>query len=172
MNQLFGRLLSALNIVASLLICTIMLIITTDVVGRALFRFPLYGVPEMTKLSIICIVWLQMAYTLRQRQHLRSNLILGVLPRIGQQGVLLLNALVGVDIFTLIAYYSYPELLRAWRTGAFEGEHPVRIPVWPIWATVVIGSALTALEYVIQAVQTLLGRGEDIHATPPTAEPT
>jgi C4-dicarboxylate transporter, DctM subunit len=169
-NELLGRLLSALNFVASLMICGIMLIITTDVIGRAFFRFPLYGVPEITKLSIISIVWLQMAYTLRARQHLRSNLILGALPRLGQRTVLVLNALVGIVIFSLIAYYAYPELMRAWRTGAFEGEHPVRIPVWPIWATIVLGSALTALEYAIQAVQTIAGRGEDVDLAPVPVE--
>lgn len=162
LNDLLGRLLSGLNFIASLMICGIMLIITTDVIGRAFFRFPLYGVPEITKLSIISIVWLQMAYTLRVRQHLRSNLILSALPRVGQRTILVLNALVGIVIFSLICYYSYPELLRAWRTGVFEGEHPVRIPVWPIWTTIVIGSALMALEYAVQAVQTIAGRGEDI----------
>lgn len=162
MVQLFGRLLSALNLIASLLICAIMLIITVDVIGRAFFRFPLYGVPEITAMSVICIVWLQMAYTLRQRQHLRSNLILAALPRMGQRTILLLNALIGVGIFSLIAIYAYPELLRAWRTGAFEGEYPARIPVWPIWGTVVLGAALTALEYAVHVVQTILGQGEDV----------
>jgi TRAP-type mannitol/chloroaromatic compound transport system permease small subunit len=115
----------------------------------------------MTKLSIISIVWLQMAYALRQRQHLRTNLLLGALPRLGQHTILILNASTGIVIFFLIAYYAYPEFVRAWRTGAFEGEHPVRIPVWPIWGTVMIGSTLTAVEYAIQAGQTLFGQGED-----------
>lgn len=158
----FGRLLSALNFTASLLIVAIMLLITTDVLGRALFSLPLHGVPELTKFSIVCMVWLQMAYTLRAREHLRSNLILRVMPRLGQRTILLLNAAMGALMMFLIAYYSYPEMLRSWRIGAFEGEHPVRIPTWPIWSIVVIGSALTSIEYAYQAIQALLGRGEEV----------
>ena len=160
----FGRLLSLLNFLASLLILAIMLIITTDVLGRVLFGTPLYGVPEITKLSIVCIVWLQMGYALRERQHLRSNLILGALPRLGQRTVLILNAAAGMAILGLIALYSYPELVRAWSTGAFEGEHPMRIPTWPIWLIVIIGSALTAIEYLVQLVQNATGGGAQIEA--------
>ena len=54
-------------------------------------------------------------------------------------------------------------MLRAWRIGAFEGERPVRVPTWPIWAIVVLGAALTALEYAGQAVQTVLGQHDDVH---------
>lgn len=152
------------------MIIGLMLIITADVVGRAFFSYPLYGIPEITKLSIICIVWLQMAYALRERQHLRSTLLLSAMPSMASRTVVLLNCLLGATMMVLIAYYSFPELLRAWRTNVFEGEHPVRIPVWPIWAIVVGGSALTALEYMLQLVETLRGRGEDVSFSAP-AEP-
>jgi len=157
---LFGKLLSALNFLAALLIVGIMLLITADVVGRSFFSFPLYGVPELTKFSIICMAWLQMAYTLHARQHLRSTLILNALPKLPRRTVIVLNCLAGAAVMTLIAYYSYPEMVRAYRFSVFEGEHPVRVPTWPIWAIIVGGSALTGLEYAGQAVQTLLGRGD------------
>lgn len=167
MGALFGRLLSSLNLLASLIILGLMLIITADVVGRAFFSYPLYGIPEITKLSIICMVWLQMAHALRERHHLRSTLLLSAMPLTASRTVVALNCLVGAAMMILIAYYSFPELLRAWRTNVFEGEHPVRIPVWPIWAVVVGGSALTALEYVLQLIGTLRGRGEDMILSAP-----
>jgi TRAP-type C4-dicarboxylate transport system permease small subunit len=166
---IFGKLLSGLNLAASLLIVGLMLIITADVVGRAFFRYPLYGIPEITKLGIICIVWLQMAYALRARQHLRSNLLLSAMPLAACRTIVLLNCLIGAAVMLLIAYYSYPELVRAWRMNVFEGEHPVRIPVWPIWAIVVGGAALTAVEYLLQAIQSLRGRGEEITLSRPTS---
>ena len=42
------------------------------------------------------MVWLQMAHTLRARQHLRSNLILAALPGLGQRAIILLNCVAGV----------------------------------------------------------------------------
>lgn len=158
----FGRLLSVLNFLAALLIVAIMLLITTDVVGRAFFSYPLYGVPELTKFSIVCMAWLQMAYTLHARQHLGSTLILSALPKLSRRAVITLNCLAGAGLMTLIAYYSFPEMVRAYKFGDFEGEYPVRVPTWPIWAIIVGGSALTALEYAGQAVQTLLGYDDRI----------
>ena len=35
---------------------------------------------------------------------------------------------------------------------AFEGEHPVRIPVWPIKLIVFIGAVLMTIEYIVQLV--------------------
>lgn len=166
---LFGRLLSALNFIASLLIVGIMLLITTDVALRASLNMPLHGVPEITKFSIVCMVWLQMAYTLRSRHHLRSNLILRAMPVLGRQAILFLNGVLGAVVMGLIAYYSYPELIRAWTMGAFEGEHPVRIPTWPIWGIVTVGSALTAVEYVVQSVQALLGRDDGLDQITPAS---
>jgi TRAP-type C4-dicarboxylate transport system permease small subunit len=158
--MVFERLLTTLNFIASLLIAAIMLLITTDVAGRVFFHLPLPGVPELTKFSVVCIVWMQMAYTLRARHHLRTTLFLRKLPGIGKRTILVLNCVAGAVLMALIAYYSYPEMLRSWRIGAFEGEHPVRIPTWPIWMMAVVGSALTAIEYVLQAVQALLGKEE------------
>lgn len=159
-----GRFLAALNLVAAFMIVGLMVLITTDVVGRFLFASPLFGVPEITKLSIVCIAWLQMAYTLRCRQHLRSTLVLGLLPVIPRRMLLVLNCVAGAVLMGLIAWFSYPEMLRAWRIGSFEGERPVRVLTWPIWAVVVGGSALTSLEYVGQAIQAALGRDDDVDA--------
>jgi TRAP-type C4-dicarboxylate transport system permease small subunit len=166
MWALLGKLLAFLNLIAALLIVAIMFLITTDVIGRAFFAYPLYGVPEITKLSIICMVWLQMAYTLRVRQHLRSTLIVGALPIIPRRAVLLLNCVAGSILMAIIAYYAYPELVRSYRLGYFEGEHPVRVPTWPIWAIVVLGSALTAIEYVIQGYQAIRGDDDNIAIEP------
>ncbi len=165
MSRLFDRLLSTLNFIAAMLIVTIMMVITIDVVGRAAFGSPLNGVPEITKFSIVCMVWLQMAFALRQRQHMRSTFILNLLPGKGRQAVILLNCIAGAVLMGMIAYFSYPELLRAYRIGSFEGEHPVRIPTWPIWAIVVGGSALTSLEYLLQSFQALAGKEEDFSSS-------
>lgn len=156
----YDRILSTLNFAASILIVAIMLVITTDVAGRAFLGRPLYGVPELTKFSVVCMVWLQMAYTLRTGKHLRSTLFLNMMGDGGQRMVLVLNCLLGALLMVTVAYYSFPEMVRAWRIGSFEGEHPVRIPTWPIWSVVVGGSALTAVEYARQAVGHILGRGE------------
>lgn len=153
MYATFGRALSYLNIAASLLTVGLLLLIGVDVFGRWLFRHPIQGVPEITKLGIVAIVWLQMSYTLHIRKQLRADSLLHFMPAGGKRTIAFLNALLGVFVFGVVAYAGYFELVRSWTNGVFEGEHPVRIPVWPVWGLLVLGAALTAVEYALQGFQ-------------------
>lgn len=167
MVRIYHRLIDTLNFVAALIIVAIMALMVTDIFLRAGFRMPLHGVPEIVKMAVVAIAWWQIPYALKNRNHLRSTLLLNLLPPIGQNVINTANAVCGCVLMALIAWFAYPEMMRAWNTGAFEGEHPVRIPTWPIWSVIVIGSALTAIEYLIQAGQSVRGRyGED--TTTPT----
>jgi TRAP-type C4-dicarboxylate transport system permease small subunit len=149
----FGRLLSLLNIAASVLTLGLLVLIGIDVIGRWLFGHPLRGVPELTKLGIVAIVWLQIGYTLHIRKHLRADSLLHIMPRAGKRAVALLNAVLGMLMLGVVAYAGYFEFIRSWTNGVCEGEYPVRVPVWPIWGLLVLGAALTAAEYAIQAFQ-------------------
>lgn len=173
MRALFDRLLSSLNIIASLAVVGIMFLIAADVIGRAGFNRSVAGVPEIVKVSIVCIVWLQMAHTLRRGGHLQSSLIFGVLPSSMQRIVSALNCLAGIAVFGLIAWYASDDVLKTFQRGTFEGEHPVRIPVWPIWAILVLGAALTAIEYAAQLVRMLKsGATVAAYATDPIEDGT
>jgi TRAP-type C4-dicarboxylate transport system permease small subunit len=156
MWELFGRLQYVMNLCAAFLILGLMLMISADVIGRTVFSSPLYGVPELTKFAVVCIAWLQMAYALRQNKHLRSTLVLDALPRLPRRVVIVANCLMGAAMMGLIVWFSWPEMLRAYQGGIFEGEHPVRVPVWPIWGIVILAAGTTAIEYAGQAVLAIL----------------
>lgn len=155
MDRLYERLLALLNTIASVWVLAMMAVIAADVIGRSAFNRPLFGIPEIVKVSVVGIVWLQMAYTLRADRHLRSNLVFGVLPPPLKRAVYALNCVAGITVFGLIVWHTYDEVLDTYRFGTFEGEHPVRIPVWPIWAILVLGASLTTIEFVVQLVKTL-----------------
>lgn len=148
-DRLFGGLVSGLNLVASLWVLMLVALVSADVIGRGAFNSPIPGVPEMVKFSIVGMVWLQMAFTLRAGKHLRTTIGLSLMPAAGQRAVLVLNALVGVAMFAFIAWLGVDEMVASWEIGAFEGEHPVRIPVSPLWAVLVAGACLTAIQYAL-----------------------
>jgi TRAP-type C4-dicarboxylate transport system permease small subunit len=155
MDRAFHTLLAGMNTLASVWVLFIVALVSADVIGRAAFNAPLPGVPEIVRFSIVGMVWLQMAYTLRSGNHLRTALALGRMPPLAQRAVLVANSLVGVGLFALITWLGWIEMLKTWEIGAFEGEHPVRIPIWPIWGILVGGAALTALQFALDAVRYL-----------------
>jgi len=155
MSRAFHNLLAGMNTLASVWVLLIVALVSADVIGRVAFNAPLPGVPEIVRFSIVGMVWLQMAYTLRSGNHLRTTLFLGRMPGVARRAVLIANSLVGVGLFVLIAWLGWIELAKTYEIGAFEGEHPVRIPVWPVWAILVGGAALTAVQFALDAVRYL-----------------
>jgi TRAP-type C4-dicarboxylate transport system permease small subunit len=171
MSRAFHNLLAGMNTLASVWVLFIVALVSADVIGRVAFNAPLPGVPEIVRFSIVGMVWLQMAYTLRSGNHLRTTLFLGRMPSVAQRAVLIANSLVGIGLFVLIAWLGWIELAKSYEIGAFEGEHPVRIPVWPVWAILVGGAALTAVQFALDSARYLtegprrseLSEVEDIH---------
>lgn len=151
MERAFNALLAGLNAFASLWILFLVALISADVIGRGVFNWPLPGVPEIARLSLVAVFWLQVAYTLRIGSHLRTTVLLDRLSEPARRTVLVLNAVFGTSLFAAIAYWAFFDAVRAWETDEFEGEHPVRIPTWPLWWSLVIGAVLTSIQYLILA---------------------
>ena len=155
MNRAFDGLLAGLNGIASLMVLVLVGLISADVIGRTAFTSPIPGVPEIVRFTIVAMVWLQMAYALRAGVHLRTTLVLARLGPRGQRFVLVLNSLVGIGLFSAIAWLGWGEMVKTWEIGAFEGEHPARIPIAPIWAILVGGAALTTIQFILDAIRIL-----------------
>jgi TRAP-type C4-dicarboxylate transport system permease small subunit len=166
--SLFEGLNARLSFLGSLWIVALMALITVDVVGRAFLSITVYGVPEIVKVSIVGLVWLQMAYTLQIGGHLQSRLILDRLPPRPRMALELFGYFLGSVVFILIVYSSWDGMINAWQIGAYEGEHPVRVPTAPIFTIVVVGAALTAIQFIILTVREAraLAAGEDAPAAP------
>lgn len=164
-GRLFGALLDRLNLLSSLGIMLLILLISADVIGRSFFSAPIPGVPEIVRFAVVCMFWMQMAYVLRTGGHLRTTLLFSLFPPLVQRIVLVANALVGGGLMALIVWFGWPELVGSYAIGEFEGAHPVRILVWPIWAIILLGAGLTAVQFAIHLVKVLRGErlpGDDL----------
>src|SRR5690606_14363659 len=79
----FGAVTGALNAIGTVWIFFLMALISADVIGRGAFDAPILGVPEIVQFSIVGIVFLQLAHTLRHGALTRSDVILrGLLTRV------------------------------------------------------------------------------------------
>ena len=155
------RVMAALNVLGAIWVMLIMLLITVDVVGRAFFNSPLFGVPEIVKVSVVGLVWCQMAHTLKIGAHLRSTIIIDRLPPRVRRAVEIFACILGAATFALIVYSGWDNTVEAWRIGEFEGEEPVRVPTYPIRTLVLIGATLTALQFVVMLVDLIRGKSID-----------
>lgn len=145
--------MAGLNAVGSVWVAAITLLICADILGRVLFRYPLAGVPEIVKVSIVAIVWLQIPHTLKTGGHLRSDIVLRYLSTRSRAALDLFACVLGAIIFGLLVYSGWDTMILAWEMGEFEGELPVRVPTYPLRSIVLLGAALTALQFLLMAAE-------------------
>lgn len=159
----FGHVIDGLNAVGSLLIALVMLMMCADVVMRNLANRPIDGVAEMVAMSIVVIVFLQLPATLRHGRMSRADLFIDpFLYRRPAAGRRLRGAYMLAGIFAcgVIAYASWPPLVRAWNQNEFLGiEGVFTFPMWPMRAVVVTGSVLAAVQYALLAWRDFVDAG-------------
>jgi TRAP-type C4-dicarboxylate transport system permease small subunit len=167
------RLLGALNGVGTAWIFVLMLIINADVFGRFVFNSPIDGVSEILELSIVGIVFLQLGDATRAGRLTRSDGLFTILlkraPMIG-------NALggffdlLGALFMGLILYGSWPLFIEAYSKDLYTGTIGVfAAPTWPIKLVIIVGCAVTLLQFVAVARRHLLVRGPKPAGPKPTS---
>ena len=151
----FARLIELFNSAGSVLILLLLVLINTDIGGRAFFNSPISGVPEIVRLSIVAIVFLQVAHTLKVGRFTRADMIINQVatkwPRLNS-GLQVLYNLIGAALFVIILFAVYPSFYIAWHDDLFIGaEGDFTAPTWPTKLIILIGCALVAVQFLIFA---------------------
>ena len=151
----FHRVVQALNALGTLWIVLLMLLINTDVLGRNLLNAPVRGVTELVSLSIVGIVFLQLADTLHSGRITRADVLLQGLERSHPQGAALLHAVfhgVGAALMATILWAAWEPLWESIRIREYVGAiGDFTAPVWPVRLVMLIGLAATLATFVLLA---------------------
>jgi TRAP-type C4-dicarboxylate transport system permease small subunit len=152
----FGGVTQALNIVGTVLILAMAVAVNADAIGRNLFNHPIPGVLEFLGVSIVAIVFLQMANTLREGRHVSNDLLTQLVtksrPRL-RAGIYAVFHAIGALLMLLIAIYVWPIFIANYVGGYYRGTTGlVEIPIWPFMVAVLIGAAATAIQFLLLAV--------------------
>ena len=156
----FHRLTGLMNGVGTIWIFALVFMVCTDVAARALFNTPITGVPELVALSIVGIVYLELANTLRVHRFIRSDVIIGRLltnrPRVGY-GFQAVHHLIGGIVSGIILWFTFPRFISAWESDEFIGTlGDFTAPVWPVKLIIVLGTSALSLQFLIHAWSDLL----------------
>ena len=151
--------LSGLNTVGSAWILILILLINADAFGRKLFAHPIDGVIEITELSLVGIIFLQLGDATRRGKLTRSDGFFRIVQRrrpIAGRCMGALFDLLGATFMALILYGSVPLLFEAIDEGFYVGvQGLVTIPVWPVKLVVVVGAVVTGLQFLAFALRYL-----------------
>jgi len=153
----FGAITVALNAVGTVLILVMAVAVNADILGRELFSQPVPGVTEFLGLSIVAVVFLQMANTLREDRHVSNDLILAAVARRRPRVAAFFYGIfhtIGAVLLGFIVWYVFPIFKENYEGGFYKGTGGViEIPVWPFMLIVLIGGLATVGQYLILAVR-------------------
>ena len=153
------RLTRALNALGTLWIVALMLLINADVLGRNVMNAPVRGVTELVALSIVGIVFLQLADTLHTGRFTRADVLLDRLKRTRPVAAALLQAVfhgAGALLMAVILWAAWAPLVESVRIREYVGAiGDFTAPVWPVRLIMLIGLGVTLLTFVLLALADL-----------------
>ncbi len=156
LSRVANTLAIAANIAGTLTVLMLVVILNVDVIARGLFNAPLKGTYEIVQLSVVFIVFLQLADVVRVDRLTRSDGFLNLLhsrrPALTANLRRIINALSAI-FMGLIAYIMFPEFLKMWETQDFFGIPGVfTVPWWPIKLVIASGSALACVIFTLKVI--------------------
>ena len=123
--------------------------IVADIVGRSVFDAPVYGVREIVMNSIVMIVFLQAGYAIRSRSMLRADFLAQKFPPLFGRITLAIGYLLGAVFFLMILVGGWDMAIHSWVAGEYEGEGALRVPAWPTRFTILFGSTIACINYLL-----------------------
>jgi TRAP-type mannitol/chloroaromatic compound transport system permease small subunit len=152
----FDHLTRVMNAIGTIWIFCIMLLLTADVAGRIFFNSPIRGVIEIVTISIVSIVFLQLASTAHKGKFTRADTVLhaihGKAPRLAR-AIQAFFHLCAATLLAIIAVASWPSLVESWQTGEYLGAiGDFQAWVWPMRAVICFGAACAALTFLLLAI--------------------
>jgi TRAP-type C4-dicarboxylate transport system permease small subunit len=153
LSVLFNGTVTGLNTLGSAWIFFLMLLINCDAFGRTLFHHPVEGVIEIIELSIVGIVFLQLADATRTGRLTRSdgllNALLGRRPPAGRAMGALWEG-TSIIFMGLVLWGSVILLIRSYVNNEYVGADGVfTFPEWPVKTVIVVGCTATLLQFAV-----------------------
>jgi TRAP-type mannitol/chloroaromatic compound transport system permease small subunit len=166
----FHRLGRGLNALGTLWIVALMLLINADVIGRNLLAAPVRGVTELVALSIVGIVFLQLADTLHSGRFTRADVLLDRLKRTRPVAAARLQAafhMCGAVLMAVILWAAWRPLVESIQIREYVGAiGDFTAPVWPVRLVMLIGLMATLITFLLLALADLR-RAQSLRASRP-----
>lgn len=141
-----------MNTLGSFWILLLVVLVTSDALGRTFLNYPITGTHEMIQISVVGIVFLQLADAIRTGRLTRSDSFLGIVslkwPRAGAalDG---LFCMLGAIFMGIGLWGSVPLLQESIDRGSYLGNEGIfTAPVWPVKTIIVLGLGVCLLVFL------------------------
>jgi C4-dicarboxylate transporter, DctQ subunit len=139
-DRALSHLEDSLNIIAALSIFFLMFVGVTQIVGRTIFDFAIYGYIDWIEQASSLFAFLGIAYAQRLGSHIGMDLTMNWQPS-NRWKLELFGVVLTIAIVTVLIYASFTNFVRAWSIG--DSTMDIKLPTWP--AKLMVPLALSVL---------------------------
>jgi len=163
--DLAERWVLAVGILAALLLVPLVLATTWEVVARYAFGAPTIWAYEVGYTLTGSHFMLALAYTLREGEHIRIDVLSGNLPPWVRRSIDLLVYALVLPILLWITWTLWGYASSGYLRGETSGQSALNLPVWPFRAVFCLAFATFALQVACEFAKTALAMGRTRRAT-------
>lgn len=147
-DRYFFRIESFLNLAGGTAIFLLVLLATTNVLGRWLFSMPISGYVDWVEQAMAFIAFLGIAYTQRMGGHIRMDILIG---QIHGRFLWFTELLTTVIMFLVTSVLIYGSFLHFWRAYSIgDSSLDINLPTWPAKLVVPVALSILALRFLLQ----------------------
>ena len=148
----------ALGAAAAILLFSLMMLTTADVIGRYIFNWPLRGAFEITELLLLTLIFAGLPLASRADEHVTLDFIDMILSA---RGRLLLRRIVDFICGLLFLGLAYRVWIKADRIEGYgDTTEVLRIPVGPFVYFMAVMVAVTGIVHLVKVIFPPPPRGE------------
>jgi len=136
------------NLIAALAIFALMFLGVTQIALRKFFNTPIVGYIDAVELSMATFAFLGAAYCQRLGDHIRMEILIGLLKGRAQWWAELISTLAAIAIVGVLVWFGWEHFLRSYLIGdtTIDAEYPV----WPSKLLVPVAFFVWFLRLLVQ----------------------
>lgn len=137
-----------LNLCAALSILALMFLGVAQIFLRKVLNAPIFGYIDLVELSMATFAFLGAAYCQRLGDHIRMEMVIGLLRGRALWWAEVLGTLAGLLIVSVLIWFGWDHFMRAYQLGdtTIDAEYPV----WPSKLLVPVAFSVWWLRLLVQ----------------------
>lgn len=150
LDSFLSKMVDGLHLTSCLLLLAILIVGTSDVLGRYFLNSPIKGGREVSSIMVVGIVAFSWAYVQSKKGQITIDFVINRFPLRAKMAAEFVVSLIGLIVFCLVVWQSCSIAMRHWQRGS---EVPIlQIPLAPFHLIVTFGAITLCLEYAREIV--------------------
>lgn len=157
-SRLLGRAIDLTTVVGAIAVALMMVQITADVIGKFIFLSPVPAtITLVSNYYMVVVAFLPLAYAERGNGHITVEVLTELMPMPVQRHLGAFATLLSALVFALLTYRTFPEAMNKQDIGTFIMEQGTKVPTWPSYYLLPIGTGLMVLVLLFKLVRYVRG---------------